>query len=155
MGSLRGWLGRPTCRILTHKSKVYMSWGQKCAEIARRVLRTLDCKNSLTTTSKKNQTAQTKVGSLRGWLGRPTCRILTHESKVYTSWGQKCAEIARQTSTTPNCKNSLTTTSKRNQTAQTKVGSLRGWLGRPTCRILTRSWIESVHELIEAKNMLK
>ncbi len=137
VGSLGGWLGRPTCRILTHKSKVYMSCGQKCAEIAGQSSTTPNCINSLTTTSKNNQIAKTKVGSLGGWLGRPTCRILTHKSKVYMSCGQKCAEIAGQSSTTPNCINSLTTTSKNNQIAKTKVGSLGGWLGRPTCRILT------------------
>ncbi len=82
-------LGRPTCRIITHKSKVYTSCGQKCVEYT-----TPNCINSLTTTSKKNQIAKTKVGSLGGWLGRPTCRILTHKSKVYTTCGQKCAEIA-------------------------------------------------------------
>ena len=134
LGSLERWLGRPICKRIANKFKVCTCYRQKYANIDTQLIVPQDCVNTLTTTSKKNETAKVKLGSLEGWLGRPICKRIANKFKVCTCYRQKYANIDTQMIVPQDCVNTLTTTSKKNETAKVKLGSLEGWLGRPICK---------------------
>ncbi len=81
------------CKRIANKSKVCTCYGQKYANIDTQLIVPQDCVNTLTKTSKKNETAKVKLGSLEGWVGRPICKRIANKSKVCTCYRQKYANI--------------------------------------------------------------